>query len=172
MVTSERDVIEKRRNIQALKNEKLRAQRKVTQQMRMGLADDEKELVAVIGQLGNHYDGLIVVVEGRSDEKVLRALGLNMPIVKTQSRLGRPELIDKIADLAGNKGQVLVLTDFDPEGRELSRYLQRELEAHRIKVLRELRRRISHLMGGRRCVEDLTVLFKKEDVHGMAGLDT
>ncbi len=171
-MASDRDVIAKRKSIQALKKEKQQAQRRGTQPKGTELTDDERELVAVMGQLGHHYDGLVIVVEGRSDEEALRTLGIEVPIVRTQSGLGRPELIDKIADLAGDTGQVLVMTDFDPEGRELSRYLQRELEAHRIKVLRELRRRISRLMGGRRCVEDLTALFKKEDLHGMAGVDT
>ena len=171
MVASDRDVIAKRKSLQALKKEKQQAQRRENRPMGMDLTDDEKELVAVIRQLGDHYDGLVIVVEGRSDEKALRTLGIDVPIVRTQSRLGRPELIDKIAELAGDTGQVLVMTDFDHEGRELSKFVQRELEAHRIKVLRELRRRISRLMGGRRCIEDLTTLFKREDLREMANVD-
>jgi 5S rRNA maturation endonuclease (ribonuclease M5) len=118
--------------------------------------------------LDRKYQSLLVVVEGRQDEHALRHFGMKSEIVRTQSRLGRPELVDRIAEIAGKEHQVLILTDFDREGSEVCGFLQRELELHKVKVLRGLRRKIRILMGDRRCIEDLEALFRRNDSPEMA----
>ncbi|MFQ5832148.1 MAG: toprim domain-containing protein [Candidatus Thorarchaeota archaeon] len=127
------------------------------------LRDNEKALIEIIQGLDNDYEGLLVVVEGKRDESVLRSLGLRAPIVKTQSGVPRPRFIDKLASQAGKKGQVLILTDFDQKGNEISSHIGRELDIRGVKVLRRIRREIRKGMGNWRCIEELTALFKRKD---------
>jgi 5S rRNA maturation endonuclease (ribonuclease M5) len=122
----------------------------------------------LLTRLDRKYQNLLVVVEGIQDEHALRHFGVKSQIVRTQSRLGRTELVDRIANIAGKDHQVLILTDFDREGNDVCGFLQRELELHKVKVLRGLRRKIRILMGERRCIEDLEALFRKNDSPEMA----
>jgi 5S rRNA maturation endonuclease (ribonuclease M5) len=127
-----------------------------------GLRENEKSLIKLIQKLDN-YEGLLVVVEGKRDEHILRSLGMRAPILKTQQRLPRPELLDEIAARAGRDGQVLILTDFDDEGIEICKYIEKGLEPKRIKVRQGLRFEIRKAMGNWRCIEELVALFKRKD---------
>ncbi len=127
------------------------------------LRDNEKALIEIIQSLDNDYEGLLVVVEGKRDESVLRSLGLEAPIVKTQSGVPRPRFLDKLASQAGENGQVLILTDFDQKGNEIYNLVARELDIRSVKVLRRIRREIRKAMGNWRCIEELTALFKRKD---------
>jgi len=127
------------------------------------LRDNERALIDTIQKLDHDYEGLIVVVEGKRDELVLRSLGLKAPIVRTQSGTPRTMFIDQLALATNQDRQVLILTDFDDEGSELCRTIEQELEIRRVKVLRRLRREIRKAMGNWRCIEELTALFKRRD---------
>ena len=127
------------------------------------LHENERELIQFIQSLDSKYEELFIVVEGKRDVLVLRNLGVKAPIIKTQSRFSRINMADNIAVKAGEKGQVLILTDFDKEGKEICKFIQKELEFKGIKILKRERRMIRKSMGPWRCIEDLTSLFKRSD---------
>jgi 5S rRNA maturation endonuclease (ribonuclease M5) len=135
----------------------------IKQRRSMKLRDNERALVELIQGLDAKYDRLLVVVEGRRDVKVLRDLGLKAPVIKTQSKLPRYRLIEQIVAKAGVKGQVLILTDFDQEGKETCSYIERELEPTGVKTLKGVRVKIRKLMGNWRCIEEMVSLFKRRD---------
>ena len=137
-----------------------RSQQRASKKM---LRDNERALIDIIQKLDHDYEGLLVVVEGKRDEMVLRSLGLKAPIVKTQSGIPRQLFIDQLASATEQERQVLILTDFDEEGSELCRLIEQELEIRRIRVLRRLRREIRKVMGNWRCIEELIALFKRRD---------
>lgn len=75
--------------------------------------------------------GTPMIVEGRKDERCLRELGINGPILclKAQGK-GFFEFLEGI----GSNRRIIVLTDFDIEGKKLARMLVNELSKKRIKV--------------------------------------
>ena len=127
------------------------------------LNENERALIEFIQNLDSKYQNLIVVVEGKRDVTVLRNLGLEAPIIKTQTRLPRPELIEKIVTEAGKDGQVLILTDFDKKGKEIFRFIEKELELSGIKNLKRERRMIRKYMEDWTTIEQLVSLFKRSD---------
>jgi 5S rRNA maturation endonuclease (ribonuclease M5) len=124
---------------------------------------NERTLVELFSKIDGQYDGLLIVVEGKRDEKILRELGVKARIIKTQSGKPRLEFLEEIASAAGEGGQVLILTDFDPEGVDLCRFIERDLELRKIAILKRLRREIRKLMGNWRCIEEIVSLFKRRD---------
>jgi 5S rRNA maturation endonuclease (ribonuclease M5) len=135
----------------------------IEQRRSMKLRDNERALIELIQNLDSKYLNLIVIVEGKRDAKVLRDLGLKAPIIKTQSKLPRYRLIEQIVEKVGEKGVVLILTDYDQEGKEICNYIERGLEPTGIKTLKGVRLRIRRLMGNWRCIEELVSLFKRRD---------
>jgi 5S rRNA maturation endonuclease (ribonuclease M5) len=127
------------------------------------LTENEVALVEFIQTLDSKYENLLVIVEGKRDMAVLRNLGLEAPIIKTQTRLSRSELIDKIVKAAGIDGQVLVLTDFDREGKDTYRIIEKELEIAGVKNLKRERRLIRKYMDTWTTIEQLVSLFKRSD---------
>jgi 5S rRNA maturation endonuclease (ribonuclease M5) len=144
------------------------SKREHSTRIKTSLTDDDRDLIDLLASLDQKYKDLLFIVEGRQDERALRHLGVKARVVRTQTRLGRVELVDHIVDIAGRNGQVLILTDFDREGKEVCDFLQRELELQKVKVLRGPRRQIRILMGDRRCIEDLEALFRKKDSPEMS----
>ncbi|MFX1579680.1 MAG: toprim domain-containing protein [Promethearchaeota archaeon] len=134
------------------------------EQKRMGrLTQNERKLIETIQTLDSRYPNLLVVVEGKRDVSVLRNLGLKAPIIRTQTHLKRPSLLDKIQVKAGRDGQVLILTDFDKKGKEIYRFIEKELELSGIKNLKRERRMIRKYMEHWTTIEQLVALFKKSD---------
>ncbi|MFW9907978.1 MAG: toprim domain-containing protein [Candidatus Thorarchaeota archaeon] len=127
------------------------------------LRDNERTLIELLRSIEIKYDPLLIIVEGNRDEAILRNLGVKGQIIKTQTLKTREQLIDSIADYSGPKGNVLILTDFDAEGIELCKSLERALELKKVKMLRRLRLRIRNLMGNWRCIEELVALFRRVD---------
>lgn len=127
------------------------------------LQEHERKLVDIIQSLDSKYENLFIVVEGKRDARVLRNLGVKSPIIKTQSRLSRIDMAEKIATKAGKKGQVLILTDFDKEGKDICKFIEKELELSGVKVLKRVRRMIRKNMGPWRCIEEIVSLFKRSD---------
>jgi 5S rRNA maturation endonuclease (ribonuclease M5) len=127
------------------------------------LNDNEKALIEFIQKLDLKYENLIVVVEGKRDVAVLRNLGLKAPVIKTQTRLSRSRLVEKIVAKAGKDGQVLILTDFDNKGKEIYRFIEKELELNGVKNLKRERRMIRKYMDTWTTIEQLVSLFKRSD---------
>ena len=137
---------------------------RTAEQRRLGrLTEKERKLIETIQTLDSRYPNLIVIVEGKRDVSVLRNLGLKAPIIKTQTRLSRQKLIEKIQAEAGMKGQILILTDFDKKGKEIYRFIEKELELSGIKNLKRERRMIRKYMEHWTTIEQLVSLFKRSD---------
>jgi 5S rRNA maturation endonuclease (ribonuclease M5) len=86
-----------------------------------------------------------VVVEGMRDVDALRRLGFRGRI-EVCSRVGVSDG-DLIEGLAGSCGTVVVLTDFDDEGKRLNRRLTRLLQRRGVKTRSNLRRAVGRLMA-------------------------
>ena len=127
------------------------------------MRDNERALVELFSTIDEQYENLLIVVEGKRDEKILRELGVKARIVKTQSGKPRLEYIEEIVLAGGKDSRVLILTDFDPMGVILFRFIERELELRKIYILKRLRREIRKLMGNWRCIEEIVSLFKRRD---------
>jgi 5S rRNA maturation endonuclease (ribonuclease M5) len=105
----------------------------------------------------------LLIVEGRKDAKSLNTLDLTNILAIN----GRPliTVADKVAELAaGNTGDevarnkggysdIIILTDFDREGRHIAARLGRLLRAHKIHPNQRLRSRIMNLGFNR--IEDI-----------------
>jgi len=137
--------------------------RAIERRRSMKLRDNERALIEVIRNLDSKYEGLVVVVEGKRDVAVLRNLGLKAPIVRTQSKLPRYQLIEQIVARAGPRGQVLILTDYDQEGEDICSYIEKALETTGVRALKGTRIKIRKLMGNWRFIEELVALFKRRD---------
>jgi 5S rRNA maturation endonuclease (ribonuclease M5) len=87
----------------------------------------------------------LIVVEGMRDVAALRALGYGGEI-EVYSRCGLLEA-DLVESFAERGSTILILTDFDEEGRRLSRRLARHLEMRGVRVDRRLRREVGRLMA-------------------------
>jgi 5S rRNA maturation endonuclease (ribonuclease M5) len=137
--------------------------RSIEQKRTARLSEYERKLIETIQTLDSRYHNLLVVVEGKRDVSVLRNLGLKAPIIRTQTRLTRQRLVEKIELEAGRKGQVLILTDFDKKGKEIYRFIEKELELLGIKNLKRERRMIRKYMEHWTTIEQLVSLFKRSD---------
>jgi 2,5-diamino-6-(ribosylamino)-4(3H)-pyrimidinone 5'-phosphate reductase len=86
--------------------------------------------------------GIPIIVEGREDEKALRSLNVNGTIHCLKARgESRFSFVDKLT----STNEVILLTDFDREGKELRLWLYDELTRRRIKAEDKLWRRIRGL---------------------------
>jgi len=107
---------------------------------------EERRFEAVtklIGDVAAHSGrGVPVIVEGPNDVKALRKLGITGPIFCAKSRrLGLVDFLDSIA----THSEVIVLTDFDKEGRALAWRLRRDLSQMRVKVNVEIWKQLKAL---------------------------
>lgn len=72
-------------------------------------------------------------------------------------------MVEGIVAKAGRNGQVLILTDFDQEGKEIYRFIEKGLELSGTKNLKRERRMIRKYMDTWICIEQLVSLFKRSD---------
>jgi len=89
-------------------------------------------LTRLLKRLSDHsHRGTPIIVEGRKDEESLRKLGIEGPILclKAEGK-GLFEFLEGIDSVK----RVIVLTDFDTEGKKLAKMLVSELSKRRIKV--------------------------------------
>lgn len=86
--------------------------------------------------------GVPIIVEGSKDVRALRLLGVQGPIFCVKSR--RLGLFDFLQTVSGHS-EIIVLTDFDKEGRALARRLRRDLSQMRIKADIELWKQLKAL---------------------------
>ena len=111
----------------------------------------------------------IVLVEGMRDFQALRTLGYKGEIVQcSRLQVSDVELCD---DIAEHYHSILILTDFDSEGREINRNLTKLLERKAIKLEEGLRRQFGRLMAsiGVYAIEDLdNSVLRVEDIKSMS----
>ena len=97
----------------------------------------------------------ITIVEGRRDLLALKKIGF-LPSIIVKGGLSNMEIVDSILDYS----LIILLTDFDQEGRELFRSLKREIQQR--KGTGEIDSRARHLLyqfcraNGISAVEDLS----------------
>ncbi|MGV9103190.1 MAG: hypothetical protein ACOC3C_03630 [Candidatus Thorarchaeota archaeon] len=127
------------------------------------LEENERKLIELFGSLDERFGPMVVLVEGKRDEQVLRDLGVRAPIIYTQSWRTRVELFRHIQSMVNNDAGALILTDFDREGKAIKKEIARELQILKIPVLAQARREIGKAMQNYRCIEELVALFKKRD---------
>lgn len=106
----------------------------------------ERRLEAVIGLIEvlveRSKHGIPIIVEGSKDVRTLRSLGVQGPIFCVKSRrLGLFDFLETIAI----HSKVIVLTDFDKEGRALAWRLRRDLSQMRIKTNTEIWKQLKAL---------------------------
>jgi 5S rRNA maturation endonuclease (ribonuclease M5) len=87
----------------------------------------------------------VVVVEGPRDVEALRLIGFDGRI-EICSRVNVSDF-DLAESLKAKAPSVVLLTDFDKEGKRLNRHLKRLLELRGVKVEAGLRRRLGTLMA-------------------------
>ncbi|MDF1538854.1 MAG: hypothetical protein P1Q69_08125 [Candidatus Thorarchaeota archaeon] len=127
------------------------------------LRENERALLKILVDVPQKYNPLLIVVEGKRDVRLLRNLGVTAPMIKTQTNKTREQLVDYIVQEAGQKGNVLILTDFDAEGIEICKALESLLEGRKVRILKRVRIKIRSLMGNWRCIEEMVALFKRKD---------
>jgi 5S rRNA maturation endonuclease (ribonuclease M5) len=102
-----------------------------------------EELRDLLNEMG-HLDS-IVIVEGPRDVEALRRIGYRGRI-EVSSKYSVSDS-DFVESLARSVTSVIVLTDFDEEGRRIKRDLTRLLERRGVNVEGGLRRRLGRLMA-------------------------
>ena len=76
--------------------------------------------------------GTPIVVEGKKDIKTLRSLGIKGIFITTKTQ-GK-SFLDVISEIKEIKSSnVILLLDFDKRGKQWTKYLQENLEHHKIK---------------------------------------
>jgi 5S rRNA maturation endonuclease (ribonuclease M5) len=99
-----------------------------------------KELEKIVKEMKKTIEA--VVVEGVNDKKTLNLIGYNAPIFMCSYFLH----ID-LADLIGNKfSNVVILTDFDHEGKLLNKKLTKLFEERRVKTNIFFRRKFEQIL--------------------------
>jgi 2,5-diamino-6-(ribosylamino)-4(3H)-pyrimidinone 5'-phosphate reductase len=110
------------------------------------LSAEERRLEAVkklVEEVVSHSQhGIPLIVEGPNDVKALRLLGAVGPIFCVKSR--RFGLVDFLESVASHS-EVVILTDFDKEGRALAWRLRRDLTSMRVKVNAEIWKQLKAL---------------------------
>jgi 5S rRNA maturation endonuclease (ribonuclease M5) len=122
---------------------------------------DQEELKEIEKEL----DGKLIVVEGKRDEKALKSLGMKDIIAIN----GRP--LYEMAEIALNsKKEVVILTDFDKKGREISKKLKDLLQRRGKPPNSRLRWKVMALGKGK--IEDFggmstpeTLSLEEDDYH-------
>jgi 5S rRNA maturation endonuclease (ribonuclease M5) len=107
------------------------------EERRFGAVTRLLEAVAVYSKRG-----IPLIVEGPKDAKTLRKLGIVGPVFCAKSRrLGLVDFLDSVA----THSEVIILTDFDKEGRALAWRLRRDLTQMRVKVNVEIWKQLKAL---------------------------
>jgi len=109
-------------------------------------------------ELSKELRGKLLIVEGKNDEKALKSLGLNNII-----KINRKPLYKVAEEAARAKSkEIVILTDFDREGRALAAKLSRLFIPRKVRINRRLRKKIMEF--GKTEIENLRNL-KEDDLH-------
>lgn len=116
-----------------------------------------KELNELLDKI--EYLVSVVVVEGPRDAEALRRIGFKGKIeLFSRVNLSEPDFIDSLSAVAAS---LVILTDFDSEGRRINRNLIRLFERRGVRVEVGLRQEFGRLMAelGVHTVEALDDVF-------------
>ncbi len=91
----------------------------------------KQEILEIIEQI--QEEDLLIIVEGKKDRAALEKLGLNSFVLHGK------DFFHRIQEIAGYNRVVLILTDFDKEGKMLYSKIAKELEKYGIKVNKQYR---------------------------------
>jgi 2,5-diamino-6-(ribosylamino)-4(3H)-pyrimidinone 5'-phosphate reductase len=112
------------------------------------LSAEERRLEAVLALIGiiatKSNQGVPVIVEGPNDVKALRGLGISGPVFCVKSR--RLGLVDFLDSVVIHSEEVVILTDFDSEGRALAWRLRRDLSQMHVKANVEIWKQLKALI--------------------------
>lgn len=122
----------------------------------MNLKRDREQAIAELSLLLREAEETVdtVLVEGARDVEALKSLGYRGRIEVISRHEAHTALAEKMAERGGT---VLILSDFDREGKRINREMLLLLESMGVRVEADMRRRIGRLMAtlGTRAVEDL-----------------
>lgn len=132
------------------------------------MSEARRQALLDLNSLLEEMEGAVdaVLVEGARDVEALRHLGFHGRI-EVCSRVGVSNS-DLVEGLARRKA-VVILTDFDGEGRRLNRRLSRLLERRGVRVETRLRRAVGRLMAALG-VYAIEALDNVEEKLGESGL--
>ncbi|MEM5882782.1 MAG: toprim domain-containing protein [Candidatus Aenigmatarchaeota archaeon] len=102
-----------------------------------------------------------IIVEGIKDEEAIRKLGFQK-IVKIS---GKP--LEKVFEEVSNYNSVVILSDFDEEGKKIFAKLRKLFSSHKIKVHTFLRNKIKSTFKIKK-IEEINSLtkFMEDDYYG------
>jgi len=100
-----------------------------------------QRLTDILEELNSLPEGISILVEGRKDELSLRKLGIKAPIIHIHSSMSLSELLSPW-------DEVIILTDYDREGRQLSRRYESAARSLSVKPNTSYRRRIKQATMG------------------------
>ena len=117
-----------------------------------------ENLVSLLHEIDRAVD--VLIVEGPGDEGALKALGIQKPMFRGSHLWNQADMIETIAQ---RFGRVLVLTDFDREGRSLNRRLTGTLEKRGLRVEKGYRKELGKLLG-QLSISTIESLAKREEL--------
>ncbi len=115
-------------------------------------------------EFSKELEGKLVIAEGRKDGRALKTLGVKNIVLLNGRPLTELALhVSKSIASSGNEEsgeEVVILTDFDSEGKKLAARLDYLLKKHKVMVNSRIRRKF--MKFGKTRIEDL----KEGDIHG------
>lgn len=121
---------------------------------------EERYQKALRRLLEDSASGTPVIVEGRHDEAALRRLGVEGPIVLIQGR----RVFDVAQEIQAS--EVIVLTDFDPQGAKYARWLSYHLGKKGVKANVQFRPQLFGNSAANAVEELKPYTIKRRNRHG------
>ncbi len=108
----------------------------------MNLEERDREILETLGELRELSLEMPVIVEGKKDREALRRLGVQGTLVSVH---GGTTVFRLCETLAEDHDHVIILTDWDRRGGQLSRLLREGLAANDVRANTEIRARLARL---------------------------
>ncbi len=108
----------------------------------MNLEERDREILETLDELRELSLEMPVIVEGKKDREALRRLGVQGTLVRVH---GGTTVFHLCETLAEEHDHVLILTDWDRRGGQLSRLLREGLAANDVRANTEIRARLARL---------------------------
>ena len=124
-----------------------------------------EELENLIDELILENSETPVIVEGRKDERTLRRLGLEGPILRLNKGVS---VFSTCEEVSKKHNKVILLTDWDRRGGHLAKLLREGLEANGVKYDDDIRAALGRDPGI--TVNDLYESFAIEDIRAAADI--
>lgn len=105
------------------------------------IQDSYRDLSQILEELRSLQSGTTILVEGRKDEQALRKLDIKAPIIRFHS-------LKPLFELLSGFDQVVILTDYDREGRRLAYRCENIARSFGVVPNLEFRRRIEKATFG------------------------